>query len=63
MQGFPGPQVVNNVRMSPFLGFKVDVNTAPEDKIADNASQMVIDELLQEALGFFHAGYAKYLNG
>jgi hypothetical protein len=63
MQAFQGPKAVSNVQMTPFVGYKIDCNTAPEDRIASGTGDVLMAEAVAEALALYEGGYSRLLNG
>lgn len=62
VQAFPGMQTPTNMMMTPFLGFKIDCNSAPEDRIPEGFGESVIAEVAAEALNLYYGGYGYLLN-
>ncbi len=48
------------MRTSPFVGIKVDINTAPEAPPTSGASALIIDEMLAESLIIYHDGLKRF---
>ena len=60
IQGGPGVHLNRTVKMSPFVGLKIDINSAAETRITAEKCSSAIDELCVEALLIHNQGLARF---